>query len=138
MSDTVILLVEDNALNQRLLVRQLAYLGVHQVEVVDNGAAALDWLAKRTCLLVLADCQMPGMDGYEMSRRIRAREAAAGAPATRLPILALTASALEQDKEVCLAAGMDDHIAKPASIETLRGALRPWLGAAIAAPEQAP
>ncbi len=138
MSATVILLVEDNPLNQRLLVRQLAHLGVHRVEVVNNGAEALDWLAKRTCQLVLADCQMPGMDGYEMSRRIRAREAAAGAPASRLPILALTASALEQDKAVCLAAGMDDHIAKPANIETLRGALLPWLGAVMSAQERAP
>ncbi len=138
MSATVILLVEDNLLNQRLLVRQLAHLGIHQVEVVNNGAEALDWLGKQTCQLVLADCQMPGMDGYEMSRRIRAQEAAASVPVPRLPILALTASALEQDKAVCLAAGMDDHIAKPANIERLRSALRPWLGGLAPAQEPAP
>jgi len=68
------------------------------------------------------------MDGYEMARRIRAAEAVAVPKRARLPILALTASALEEDKAVCMAAGMDDHIAKPASLDRLRHALQPWFG----------
>lgn len=128
MIHTDILLVEDNSMNQRLLVRQLGHLGIREVVVVNNGSEALDWLRVRSCRLVLADCQMPGMDGYEMSRRIRASEAAAVPTRPRLPILALTASALDEDRAVCLAAGMDDHIAKPASLDRLRYALRPWFG----------
>lgn len=132
MMHTDILLVEDNPMNQRLLVRQLGHLGFRDVEVVSNGNEALDWLRAHTCRLVLADCQMPGMDGYEMARRIRAGEAVAAPAQARLPILALTASALDEDKAVCLAAGMDDHIAKPASLERLRRALRPWFDALAA------
>lgn len=127
MSDATILLVEDNELNRRLVVLQLARLGVHAVAVVEDGAAALDWLERHTCRLVLADCQMPRMDGYEMTRRIRARERAAGARG-RLPVVALSAGVLDDDKAVCRAAGMDDHIAKPTRLDTLRAGLLPWLG----------
>lgn len=127
MSDKTILLVEDNELNQRLLVLQLARLGIHDVAVVGDGAAALDWLERHTCRLVLADCQMPRMDGYEMTRRIRARERLDGTPA-RLPVVALSAGVLDDDKAVCRAAGMDDHIAKPTRLDTLHAGLRPWLG----------
>lgn len=127
MTHHTILLVEDNELNRQLIVLQLARIGVRDVDTVANGIEALAWLAQHTCRLVLADCQMPGMDGYEMTRRIRAREAAAGT-GNRLPVVALSAGVLDDDKAVCRAAGMDDHIAKPVRLDTLRAALVPWLG----------
>lgn len=127
MSDTTILLVEDNELNQRLLVLQLARLGIQSVHVVGNGIEALDWLDRHTCRLVLADCQMPGMDGYEMTRRIRARERAHPAGAARLPVVALSAAVLDDDKAACRAAGMDDHIAKPSRLAALHAVLQPRL-----------
>jgi CheY-like chemotaxis protein len=127
VSDTTILIVEDNELNQRLLVLQLARLGVPGVHVAANGIEALAWLDRHTCRLVVADCQMPDMDGYEMTRRIRARESARDAGATRLPVVALSAGVLDDDKAACRAAGMDDHIAKPTRLATLCAALQPWL-----------
>jgi CheY-like chemotaxis protein len=132
MNHKTVLLVEDNELNRALLVRQLARLGIHDVGVVGNGVEALIWLERHTCKLVLADCQMPCMDGYEMTRRIRARERAATPAPQRLPVVALSAGALDDDKATCRAAGMDDHIAKPARLETLVAALRPWLGDLVA------
>ncbi len=132
MNHTTILLVEDNDMNQRLLVLQLARIGLSDVAVVGNGIEALDWLERNTCRLVLSDCQMPGMDGYEMTRRIRARELAR-CDAARLPIVALSAGVMEEDKAVCRAAGMDDHIAKPTRLDTLRAGLAPWLGEPAAA-----
>lgn len=123
--NTTILIVEDNEMNQRLLVRQLAKLGIAEVAIAANGIEALAWLEAHRCALVLADCQMPGMSGFEMTRRIRAREAAGG---PRLPILALSASVMPEDRAVCAQAGMDDHIGKPVQLDTLRAALAPWLG----------
>lgn len=125
MSHFTILIVEDNEMNQRLLVRQLAKLGINDVAMAPNGAEALAWLELHTCQLVLADCQMPLMDGYEMTRRIRMRERD-GTP--RLPVLALSAGVLPQDKAVCTQAGMDGHIAKPAQLDTLSSAIQQWLG----------
>lgn len=125
MSESTILIVEDNEMNQRLLVRQLARLGVVDLAIASDGADALNWLAANTCRLILADCQMPRMDGYEMTRRIRARESSKG---NRLPIIALTASAMREDKLYCTEAGMDGHIAKPTQLDSLRSALQPWLG----------
>jgi len=128
MSHATILIVEDNEMNRRLLQRQLARLGIADVALAANGLEALDWLARHACRLVLADCQMPGMDGYEMTRRIRACESASGAP--RLPVVALSAGVLAQDVAICIAAGMDGHLAKPVQLETLRTVLERWLGAA--------
>lgn len=120
-----ILVVEDNQMNQLLLVRQLARLGIDHVVVMGNGAEALAWLAEHACSVVLTDCQMPHMDGYEMTRRIRQREYQTG---THTPVIALSAAVMEDDKASCLAAGMDDHVAKPTQLATLERALRPWLG----------
>lgn len=125
MSHSTILIVEDNEMNHRLLVKQLARLGITDVAIAVNGIAALAWLEQHTCTLVLADCQMPIMDGYEMTRRIRACEQHTG---DRLAIVALSAGVMQEDKDVCLQAGMDGHIAKPAQLDTLRRALAPWLG----------
>jgi two-component system sensor histidine kinase EvgS len=120
-----ILVVEDNQMNQHLLVRQLARLGHLDVVVLADGAQALDWLREHACRVVLADCQMPVMDGYEMTRRLRERERRSG---WHTPVIALSASVLDEDRVRCVEAGMDDHVAKPAPLAALERALRPWLG----------
>ncbi|WP_296947510.1 response regulator [uncultured Massilia sp.] len=126
MSHKTILLVEDNEVNQRLLVLQLSRLGVADVDVVGNGIEALAWLDRHTCELVLADCQMPGMDGYAMTRAIRAR-ALRRRDGGRLPVVALSAGVMDDDKAACRAAGMDDHVSKPTRLDTLRAALETWI-----------
>jgi CheY-like chemotaxis protein len=106
-----LLLVEDNALNQELAVELLRQEGV-ACEVADNGQQALDWLARDKAFDgVLMDCQMPVMDGYTATRQIRQNPAF-----DHLPIIAMTANALLGDKEKALAAGMNDHIAKPINV----------------------
>ena len=119
-----ILVVEDNGMNQRLLVRQLARLGHTDVAVVGNGADALRWLEHNECRVVLTDCQMPVMDGYHMTRTIREREYQSG---YHTPVIALSAGVMADDRMRCLEAGMDDHVAKPAQLDALERALRPWL-----------
>lgn len=104
-----ILLAEDNVVNQRVALGILAREG-HAVEVAVNGAAALRALERQTFDLVLMDVQMPEMDGLEAAAAIREKESA-GRP--RTPIIAMTAHAMAGDRERCLAAGMDDYIAKP-------------------------
>ncbi len=118
-----ILLVEDNSVNQNVAMRQLERLG-YVVHVVSNGSEALDALQREDYALVLMDCQMPIMDGFEACRRLREREAMAGKP--RLPVIAMTANAVEGDREKCLEAGMDDYLPKPVRIETLQEKLRAW------------
>jgi signal transduction histidine kinase/DNA-binding response OmpR family regulator/streptogramin lyase len=114
-----ILLAEDNAVNQLLASRLLEKQG-HQVVIVGNGQAALEQLEFETFDLILMDIQMPGIDGFEATARIRNMEAATG---THLPIVAMTAHAMEGDRERCLAAGMDGYIAKPIRAEDLVDAI---------------
>ncbi len=104
-----ILLVEDNPVNQIVAQRMLKTLAV-QVTTAANGMEALERLAESSFDLVLMDCQMPVMDGFTASRRIRASEQASG---KRLPIIALTANVMTEDRVECTAAGMDAHLAKP-------------------------
>jgi PAS domain S-box-containing protein len=104
-----ILVVEDNPINQRMAVRMLERQQA-VIEVADNGAVALEILENKTFDLVLMDCQMPELDGFEATRRIRREERTSGG---HLPIIAMTASALKGDRERCLEAGMDDYVAKP-------------------------
>ncbi len=104
-----ILLAEDTAVNQTLAVRMLEKRG-HAVRVVGDGQAALDALAQQAFDLVLMDVQMPVMDGIEAAAAIRAQERTSG---THLPIIAMTAHAMQGDRERCLAAGMDGYVAKP-------------------------
>ncbi|SFD55055.1 response regulator [Massilia yuzhufengensis] len=125
MSSSTILIVEDNEMTQHLLVRQLAHLGVTDVAVAANGLDALHWLVEHECRLVLADCQMPEMDGFEMTRRIRAAERFSG---KHLPIIAMSAGTVEEDSGQSAAAGMDLHVPKPAQMQALQAALEPWLG----------
>lgn len=119
-----ILVVEDNQMNQHLIVRQLARIGVTDVVLQADGVDALQWLQENRCRLVLADCQMPRMDGYELARRIREAESGTS---EHLPIVAMTASVLDEDRKRCLRSGMDGHISKPLQLDTLRVALQPWL-----------
>src|SRR5262249_13229871 len=104
-----VLLAEDNAINQRLTVRLLEKRG-HTVTVVQDGAEALAAMRRQTFDVVLMDIQMPYMDGLETTQAIRAREQDT---TTRVPIVAMTAHAMQGDRERCLAAGMDGYVTKP-------------------------
>ncbi len=117
-----VLLVEDNAVNQMIARAMLESLGC-SVESADNGRKAIESMAANRFDLVLMDCQMPEMDGFEATRVWRKREPKSPA---RLPIIALTASALEGDRERCLDAGMDDYLAKPFVREQLATLLGHW------------
>ncbi|MFY9343350.1 MAG: response regulator [Planctomycetota bacterium] len=121
-----ILLVEDNSVNQRVATRMLAKLAC-RVDVAGNGAQALAACQSVAYDLVLMDCQMPELDGFEATRRIRALEAGDG---RRVPIIALTASAMRGDREACFAAGMDDYLAKPVQFSELARTVAKWLPAA--------
>ena len=116
-----VLVVEDDRVNQRVIELLLAKLGLNCVIVAD-GATAVEVATFEPWDVVLMDCQMPGMDGFEATRRIRAR--LAGRP---LPIIALTANAMATDREACVAAGMDDFLAKPVRQEELRVCLARWI-----------
>jgi len=118
-----VLLAEDNRLNQRLAVRVLETFG-YQVDTANDGAAALELARSGSYDLVLMDCLMPGMDGFEATRQIRAEEAGTG---RHLPIIALTANAMPEDRNACLAAGMDDFVSKPFTRVALRQATERWL-----------
>jgi CheY-like chemotaxis protein len=118
-----VLLVEDNTMNQLVATKVLEKLGV-TTEVAENGRVALDAIANGTFDAVLMDCQMPEMDGYEATRQLRRREATAG---THLPVIAMTAAAMEGDRDACIAAGMDDYITKPVRADELRAALARWI-----------
>jgi CheY-like chemotaxis protein len=119
-----ILLVEDNLINQKLARIMLGQLQI-SVTIAGNGQEAVDMLATQTFDLIFMDCQMPVMDGYEATVLWRARETRDGLP--RLPIIAMTANAMAGDREKCLAAGMDDHLAKPIQERHLVEILRRWL-----------
>jgi CheY-like chemotaxis protein/HPt (histidine-containing phosphotransfer) domain-containing protein len=123
-SRETILVVEDNLVNQRVIEAMLAKRGFH-VECAANGREALSRLVMGSYALVFMDCQMPEMDGYAATAAIRARERGG----LRLPIVAMTAHAMKGDRERCLAAGMDDYLAKPLRSEELDAALERWLGA---------
>jgi CheY-like chemotaxis protein len=120
-----LLLAEDNPVNKRVATRMLERLG-YRVEVVENGSQALALLTQQSFDLVLMDCQMPEMDGFETTRAIRLREA----NGQRTPIVAMTANAMQGDRERCLEAGMDDYIAKPVVMKNLEEVLERWMSRA--------
>jgi PAS domain S-box-containing protein len=119
-----ILVAEDNVTNQLLTRRMVERLG-HQVTIVESGRTALAAMASDQFDLVLMDCQMPDLDGLEAAREQRRREASQGA--MRLPLIALTANAIEGHREQCLEAGMDDYLTKPIKLDALAAKLERWL-----------
>jgi two-component system sensor histidine kinase/response regulator len=123
-----VLLVEDNPVNLEVGVGILEGFGC-KVETAANGVEALDQYAGGKYAVIFMDCQMPEMDGFEATAEIRKREAKTG---MRTPIVALTASAIEGDREKCLAAGMDDYVPKPFTAHQMRSALAAWLKPAAA------
>jgi signal transduction histidine kinase/DNA-binding response OmpR family regulator/HPt (histidine-containing phosphotransfer) domain-containing protein len=137
-----ILVVEDNIVNQKLVVRMVEKLG-YKPDVVENGQEALTALTKGDYAAILMDCQMPVMDGFETTRCIREREASVASrdspdgntnrsdtvpqSTPHIPIIAVTANAMQGDRERCLATGMDDYLAKPIKLDELRSALARWI-----------
>lgn len=115
-----VLLVEDNEVNRKVAVRLLGKLQL-EVDIAVNGREAVQKATENTYDLILMDCQMPEMDGYEATRTLRER-------GLQTPIVALTANALEGDREKCLACGMDDYLSKPIQADELRETLARWLG----------
>lgn len=115
-----ILLVEDNRVNQIVASGLLQKMG-HEVDHAENGERALAALALKPYDLVLMDCQMPVMDGYEATRRIRQNP-----QWSQLPVIAVTANVMSGDREECLAAGMDDYITKPYNRKILGDVIQRW------------
>ena len=109
--DQRVLVVEDNAVNRKVLTKLLGGLGFGVLEATDGGQAVESWRSNRPDL-VLMDCQMPGIDGFTATRMIRAEEAN-GVRGERCPIIAVTANVMANDQADCLAAGMDGILAKP-------------------------
>ena len=126
-----VLLAEDNPVNQMVALGILKSLGLEAV-AASNGQEALDALLQSPFDLVLMDCQMPVLDGYETTRRLRAipdSSAPPGAarPPAKIPVVAMTANAMRGDREKCIAAGMDDYVAKPVNAARLSAILSKWL-----------
>jgi CheY-like chemotaxis protein len=124
--DARVLLAEDNPVNQEVALNMLENLGC-RVEVVGSGLEVLETVSRAGFDLILMDCQMPEMDGYQVTALIRESERATGTEGGRMPIVALTAHAMEGDRERCLGAGMDDYLAKPFSQDQLGEVLGRWL-----------
>lgn len=126
-----ILIAEDNPVNQEVTQSMLEHLGC-TAYLASDGLAAVEAFSADTYDLILMDCQMPIMDGYEATRVIRQREMAAqtaldGKSPNHIPIISLTAYAMDDDREKCLAAGMDDHLSKPFTLDGLSTILKRWL-----------
>ena len=120
----LVLIAEDSQINQIVAARALERCGC-RVDVVADGAGALAALESRRYDLVLMDCQMPDVDGYEATTELRRREGDAG----RTPVIAMTAQAMDGDRRRCLAAGMDDYISKPMRSRELMELLTRWIPA---------
>jgi CheY-like chemotaxis protein/HPt (histidine-containing phosphotransfer) domain-containing protein len=121
ISDQLILVAEDNETNQKVFAHQIRTLG-YCCEIVENGRIALERWRQGQYALLLTDCHMPEMDGYQLAQAIRKEETNG-----RMPIIAITADALKGTKERCLAAGMDDYLPKPIQLNGLQQKLKSWL-----------
>jgi CheY-like chemotaxis protein len=122
-SNRPILVAEDNVVNQRIITLLLEKLGL-EAHVVNNGAEAVQAVSERDYPVVLMDCHMPEMDGFEATRAIRRMELVTG---KHTPIIAVTALAMAGDRERCIEAGMDDYIPKPIDKERLKNKLNQWM-----------
>lgn len=122
-----LLAAEDHAVNQTVIRRLVERLG-YAIDIVGSGGEAVEAVARGGYALVLMDCQMPGMDGFEATAAIRALPESRGA----LPVVAVTAHATQGDRERCLQAGMDDYIAKPILLDELARVLERWVGQGLA------
>jgi CheY-like chemotaxis protein len=116
------LVVDDNIISQRLVVRLLEQRGF-EVDVAENGQEALARTEQTAYDLVLMDCQMPVLDGFDATAEIRRRETAL----RRVPIIAMTAELSDEDKQRCRAVGMDDHLPKPVMAATLWRLIDKWM-----------
>ncbi|MEI6556997.1 MAG: response regulator [Rhodospirillaceae bacterium] len=121
----LVLVAEDNAINRRVISMQLATMGL-AVDMANDGKQALEAIGTKDYVLLLTDCHMPEMDGFELTRRIRERERATG---RRLPIVAITANAFEGEAERFRIAGMDDYLCKPLQLSKLQATVERWLPA---------
>ena len=119
-----VLVVEDNTVNQIVAVRLLQNLG-YKCDVAANGVEAIQALLSLPYDVVLMDCQMPELDGFQATLRIRELEKT-GELQTHIPIIGLTANAMQEDRERCARAGMDDYVTKPVSVEQFARVLRRW------------
>ena len=119
----LVLVAEDNSINKQLALAQLKRLDIVP-HVVGNGREAFETFLKHEFAVILMDCHMPEVDGYEATRRIRKAERRTGG---HVAIIAMTANAMEGDRDTCIAAGMDDYLAKPVEIGRLRQVLERWL-----------
>jgi PAS domain S-box-containing protein len=127
----LILIAEDNVTNQDVIRRQLGVLG-YACEIADDGAQGLEAWKSGSYAVVLTDCHMPEMDGYEFTGAIRKLEAEAG-DEERIPIVAITANALQGEVDRCLDAGMDDYLSKPLEMDKLKKTLAKWMPASATA-----
>jgi CheY-like chemotaxis protein len=118
-----VLLTDDNVVNQKIAAALLSRMGC-QVDIADSGFSALQQVNQKQYDVVFMDCVMPEMDGFETTAAIRSLAGKLG----RVPIVALTASATTEDRDKCLAAGMDDFLTKPIRVERLRECLAQWTG----------
>jgi signal transduction histidine kinase/CheY-like chemotaxis protein len=122
-SNKIILIAEDNSILQNLITKQLEHLGVKSFAVAD-GRAVIEELDRHNYNLILLDCHMPGLDGFEVTRIIRQREKNTK---EHIPIIAMTAGALSGDYEKCMESGMDDYISKPYTLNQLKQKIEHWL-----------
>lgn len=131
---TLVLLVDDHPTNRDLILRQVTALG-YAAETAADGVEALDKWRTGRFGLVITDCNMPRMDGYELARTIRELESETSPPG-RTPVIACTANALGSEAQKCFAAGMDDYLAKPVNLNDLKNKLDQWLTGSGAGPEE--
>ncbi len=123
-SDARVMIVEDHPMNQLLAQKIMQRFGIKHIELVNNGREAVALYKSARWDIILMDCQMPEMSGYEATQCIRGIEASAGG---HVPIIAMTANAMVGDREKCLACGMDEYVSKPLDIESLRDMMNQWI-----------
>ncbi|NQU59426.1 MAG: response regulator [Rhodospirillales bacterium] len=119
----LILLAEDNLTNQDVIRRQLTMLG-YALEIANDGKEAFELFQSRSFAILMTDCHMPNMDGFELTQAIRKSEKAKG---PRFPIIAVTASVMKEEIDNCFSSGMDDYLAKPLEMAKLKDMLRKWM-----------